>query len=351
MRVVLVGTGVEPIPPSGYGGVERTIAELQRALQSAGEEVTVLHQAVGGRLGEYRFALGLLGLLRAVPHDVVHASTPVVANRLALAGIPFVYTSHSRHWFLVRGPTQRWGRWLERRAVRDATIAIALTDRVRGRMEAMVPSRRRAELRVVPIGVDPTQFRPGTALGDPTVALGVGAVIPAKRWELAGRALAGTRVRLRIVGPVVDSEYGRTVVASGPVELLGEMDSEGLTREYQASGFLLHPSAVELLSGVVLQAMASGLPVVGADPIAPVIDEGVTGFVAPPTATSDEIVDHLRRWSERLSSDESLRRSVGSAARRAVEERFGWRPVAEAHRAIYRQAVALGATRARSRRP
>jgi hypothetical protein len=76
VRVLLVGTGVYPIPPTGYGGVERTISELSRALAQAGAEVTVLNRVRRQRsTDEYRFALELPKLLRRERFDVLHAGS------------------------------------------------------------------------------------------------------------------------------------------------------------------------------------------------------------------------------------------------------------------------------------
>ena len=117
--MLLLGTGVQPDPPTVYGGVERSIAELHRALVAAGAEVVLLQRLRRGRsIDEYWFARELPGLLRGVDYDAVHAATPVVGNRLAGIGRPYVYTTHSRHWFWRQGLRHRWGFFLERRAVR-----------------------------------------------------------------------------------------------------------------------------------------------------------------------------------------------------------------------------------------
>lgn len=67
----------------------------------------------------------------------------------------------------------------------------------------------------------------------------------------------------------------------------------------------------------LVQCMSMGLPVV-ASPIGSnveIIEDGTTGFLAD---TPEEWYDRLRR----LSDDPALRRSMGAAARRVVEERF-----------------------------
>ncbi len=335
MRVLLVGTGVQPIPPRGYGGVERSIAEYSDALRRAGHDPRIVNEVRSGRsIDEYRFALGLRPRELAREADVVHVSTPVVANRFALAGVPFVYTTHSRHWFERSGPGPRFGFFLERRAVARAAATVALTGRLEREIHRWVP-RARDRTRVIPIGVDAERFAPDWPQRTGTSALGVGVIAPFKRWELAVAAAAASGFSLRLIGPVADAAYARRLASAGPVEVVGEVDDEGLRRAYARSDFLLHPSRVEVLAGVVLQALAAGLPVLGADPVADLIPEGAGG-AAPPGADGPAIVRFLRDGLARLA-DPARRRAAGEAARTGALARYAWPEVVAAHLALYRQ--------------
>jgi glycosyltransferase involved in cell wall biosynthesis len=338
VRIVLVGTGVHPIPPTGYGGVERTIGELGQALTKAGEQVRLVNQVRKERsLDEYWFALGVRRALSEAPYDVVHASTPVVANQLRFHGIPYVYTTHSRHWFDRHGLREHWGARLERRAVRGAAHTIALTQRLAHRIREEVGPSVDGRMSVIPIGVDAQRFRPDPERRTGQRALGVGVVAPVKRWELAARALQGTGWSLRIAGPLPDRAYADRVLAEGNhVELLGEVGEETLERLYAESDLLVHPSRVELLAGTVLQGLAAGLPVLGADPISDVVLDGRTGFVAPIRAAPEEIVRFLREQATRLRNDENARRRLGEAARLDAETRFAWPTIARQHQELYR---------------
>jgi alpha-maltose-1-phosphate synthase len=342
VRILLVGTGIYPIPPTGYGGVERTIAELAQALRALGETVTILHRVRRQRsIDEYWFARELPRLLRTEEFDVLHASTPVVANRLALSGRPYVFTSHSRHWFGTRGLTQRFGFWLERRAVRRAAATIALTPEIEARIRSRLGAATPPRLTVIPIGVDAERFRADWGARDGGRALGVGVVAPVKRWELAARALRGTGLTLRIAGPTPQPEYARRVRDAGDrVELLGELPGAELEREYARSDLLVHPSAQEILSGAVLQAMSAELPVLGCAPVARLVEAGVTGWTTPPAASEEEIVTELRARATQLQGDAPLRRRAGEAARARVLAQYAWPAVALAHREVYRSIAA-----------
>jgi glycosyltransferase involved in cell wall biosynthesis len=342
VRVVLIGGGVQPIPPTGYGAIERILADFQVALTAAGHTATIVNRVRHRRMrDEYPFALELPRLLRGVDYDVLHANTPVVANRLAWSGLPFVYTSHSRHWFFRTQWTHRWGYWLERRAVRRANAVVALTEPLARTMRTAVPSARPLPVSVIPFGVDSARFVPQWDRRSGSRALGVGVVLPFKRWEVAARALKGTGIQLRIAGPQPDPTYAAAVRAAGDsVELLGEVDDATLRGLFAESDFLLHPSAVEVLSATVLQALSSGLPVLGGGAVQGVVDEGTTGWVLPDGEAS-QFALAMRSRAVGLRADPGLRRSMGDAARAVALDRYSWSRVVEAHVPVYRSVAGV----------
>lgn len=325
----------------GYGGVERTIAEFADALRRAGEEVLVVNDVRHGRMrDEYPFARSLERRLESIPYDILHASTPVVARALARHHRTFVYTSHSRHWFDRHGLTDYWGYHLERRAVRAAARTVALTPRLADAMSASVGSDIRNRLVVIPIGVDVDRFQPDWGRRTGRIALGVGAVIPAKRWELAARALDPTNVEFRLAGPTPEPSYASRVRQAGPrAKLLGELTDEELREEYARADFLVHPSRVEVLPGVVLQAFAAGLPVLGGDAIRTLVDEGQTGWCSALSEEPEGLLELVRARAQQLAADPSLRRTMGDRARAVATERFDWRRVVDLHLDLYHEVL------------
>jgi glycosyltransferase involved in cell wall biosynthesis len=335
VHVVLVGTGVYPIPPPGYGAIERLIAQYADALRAADHTVTVVQEVRRQQpVDEYWFAGRLKGLLQSQSAEIVHAQTPVVGNRLASLGIPYVYTTHSRNWFSVRGLTQRWGFRLERRAISRSAATICPTDRLNAEVSRRLGTRRPAELPTIPIGLDVSSWRPAESPPATVSALAVGAVIPVKRWEEAVVALAGTGIRLRLAGPLQDRAYADRLRAAGPVEILGEISDAWLKEEYHAASFLIHPSASEILPVAVLQAFACGIPVIGSEATRPVVEDGVTGFVAV-ADPHGSVAASARSLAIQLRDDLPLRVRLGAGARRRAEERYSWPKVVAAHLELY----------------
>jgi glycosyltransferase involved in cell wall biosynthesis len=92
---------------------------------------------------------------------------------------------------------------------------------------------------------------------------------------------------------------------------------------YASADLFVFPSETETFGNVVLEAMASGLPVVTSDRMAPqeLIEDGVTGYVGRVGVDFHHRVDELIRSA-------STRRRMGEAARRFAATR-SWSAVFE----------------------
>lgn len=345
VRVILVGTGVLPIPPPGWGAVERAIDGLARSLRAQGVEVEVLHQVgKGSRWDEYRWALKVPGLLKSRRWDILHASTPVVASMLREKGIPFVYTSHSRHWSGTEAISQRWGFYLERRACARARRTIALTPEVAKRMLQVHPRPRADQIRVIPNGVDLERFSADWTHRHGTQLLGVGAIHPRKRWHLAARAIHDLpAATLTLVGPIQDAQYAGSLDAlaggQGRVTLAGEVSEVELLHRYASADLLVHPSGSEALPISVLEAMASSLPVVGTTVLKDVVPTGVAGILVAEDLQPTPQVLALQEAIRILLDSRVERLTQGEAARRLVEERHGWAKVGRDVLEVYHELV------------
>ncbi|HET6207638.1 MAG TPA: glycosyltransferase family 1 protein [Terracidiphilus sp.] len=121
-------------------------------------------------------------------------------------------------------------------------------------------------------------------------------------------ALPGTR--LALIGDGPHREALRNHFAGKPVYLAGFLRGEELAAAYASSDVFVMPSRTETLGLVVLEAMSSGLPVVGARAggIPEMIEDGVSGRLFDAEA---EAVEALRSY---LNCPEK-RRAAGASAR------------------------------------
>lgn len=81
MRIAQITPGVIPIPPNGWGAVEKIIWEYTKILRSLGHHVEILY-ADDVKLGEW---------------DIVHVHMANLALSLKSRGIPYVFSHHDHH--------------------------------------------------------------------------------------------------------------------------------------------------------------------------------------------------------------------------------------------------------------
>lgn len=180
----------------------------------------------------------------------------------------------------------------------------------------------------VPPGVDLHRFRPSeTARGvgsepdrRPLRLLYVGRLELLKGLpyllEAVGLLEPGT-VELDLVGPVLPEMEPVLERLAGPgVRIRGAADVREVPARYREADALVLPSLSDAFGLVVLEAMASGIPVIttGAVGAAELVRDGEDGFVVPvrdPEALAERI--------ERLAARPDERRAMGRAARETAE--------------------------------
>ncbi len=145
----------------------------------------------------------------------------------------------------------------------------------------------------------------------------VGRLSPEKEIERILPVLrAVPQARLALVG---DGPHRRALqkhFAGFPAFMAGFLHGDELAAAYASSDIFIMPSPTETLGLVVLEAMASGLPVVAARAggIPDIINDGTSGFLFDDTAQATTTV-------QRLVSNPQLRESVSHAAREAALNR------------------------------
>ena len=143
--------------------------------------------------------------------------------------------------------------------------------------------------------------------------------------------------RLALVGDGPYRSRLEEIFAGLPVNFVGYLAGEELASAYASGDAFVFPSSTETLGLVLLEAMAAGCPVVGANRggIPDVVSDGVNGCLYEPEG-SDGGAASLTAAVQRLLGDpterEQLRRNARSEA-----ERWGWAGATEQLRGFYRQ--------------
>jgi len=202
-------------------------------------------------------------------------------------------------------------------------------------IERGIPAER---LRILPRGLDTKLFDPAKrnrafwearGLREGEVAmLFVGRVSKEKNLDLivaATRRLAEWRTPVRPIivgdGPYM-AEMKRLL---GDAIFTGYLGGEDLARAYASADFFVFPSTTDTFGNVILEAQASGIPVIVSDVGGPrdLVEDGVDGFI---TRAND--AEDLARAIRRLADDATLRARLGEAARGRVGDR-DWAEAAE----------------------
>lgn len=183
----------------------------------------------------------------------------------------------------------------------------------------LVADRLEPRVRILGRGVDTELFMPAADPvdpGRPPVVLFAGRIHRGEKGldryvELAD---AIPEVRFLIVG---DGPHRASLQRDlgDRAEFTGTLSGEPLGVAYRRADLFVFPSQHDTFGQVVMEAMATGLPVVVTDKGGPqeLVEDGVTGFVADDAAFIPRVKD--------LVSSPELRARMGRAARMAAERR------------------------------
>jgi glycosyltransferase involved in cell wall biosynthesis len=369
LRVLQIASFYAPT----LGGMETVLQDLAEGLVAAGDSVTVLCSAVGPRgaretmggvtvlrspsLGKW-FSQPMTPLLPVTlarlrgAFDVVHLHMPNPLAELATAllapHLPIVVTYHAD---IIR---QR-ALWPLYRPTRTAILArcrriVVPTELHIRYSEVLSPLRDKCT--VVPFGISPRRYALDDAgraraaelrrrhgkfvlfVGRMVHYKGLTTLIDAMR-EVDAELVAVGDGPLRMLAEMTIAEYR----LGGRVTLAGAVSQAELNAHLEACSVLVLPSVSrsENFGMILLEGMLFGKPLVTSrlqSGVEAVNQDGVTGFqVAPsdPPALGAAI--------GKVLSDETLRASMGAAARARLESHFSLRQMVSGYRAVYEQAI------------
>lgn len=350
-RVLLVGKGAPD-----RGGIPVFLTTLMRSELAELHDIEFLNVAhdetpQGGQVtvaNLRRTVRDTLAVGRAARRsDIVHihsALAPTVtvlraslmASAARLAGSRVVMHAHGGN--IETWLSDPWRRGLVRLALAPADLVIAVWT---AGVTALARAIGDAKVRLVDNGVRlddfPSEVRPRRVprvlyVGLLTSRKGVLDLVEASHLLLD----RGVDHELWLVGGTPDegpaAEVPVRAAAAGVAHLLGSRPPEEMATAYAAADVFCLPSWWEAMPLSVLEAMASGLPVVATDvgDVARAVRDGETGFVVPPRSVG-ALADAL----ELLLRDDDLRDRMGSAGRRRVSAAFSSSVTAQGIAAVF----------------
>lgn len=280
--------------------------------------------------------LRLCNVFRAFKPDIIHCSSPgimwfaaLLYSRLLKAPLVYSYHTHVPEYMPRYGIT--WlvsAMWAVIRFFHNAAHLTLATSSVLAEELAAFKAAPRHAISVWKKGVCSDTFHPRfncaemrakLTEGHPEapLLLSVGRLGSEKNLEfLKGVLERIPGARLAFVGDGPAREQLKEHFAGTPTYFAGMMHGEELSAAYASADVFVMPSESETLGFVVLEAMASGVPVVAvrAGGIPDILTkQGVTGYLYE-SGDVDGAVEHVTA----LVKDADLRQRVGQAAREEV---------------------------------
>lgn len=352
LRIALVG----PLPPPA-GGMAMQTRQLSELLSAAGAVVSIVQTNAPYRPAAVAGVPGLRALFRLLPYLVA------LWRQCGRADVVHLMANSGWSWHLFAVPAI----WIAR--VHGAPVVVNYRGgeaaEFLGRSARLVRlSMRRAARLVVPSGflqqvfgahgmaaevvpniVDLERFRPAAAspvapqllvarnlepIYDNATALEAFALVRARHPDatlvVAGSGPEGERLRAR----------AEALGVAGAVRFTGRVDRLEMAELLRASRVALNPSRVDNMPNSVLEALASGVPVVstrvGGVPF--IVEDGVSALLVPPGDAAAMAAAVLR-----LLDDAALAARLRTAGLQEAG-RYTWARVAPRLAEVYRGALA-----------
>jgi glycosyltransferase involved in cell wall biosynthesis len=374
-------------PPIG-GGSATACQQIARTFAERGHQVVVLTSGIGslhGTVVEDGVTIVRMRALRKSPHQ---SGIIEMASYLLLAS-PHVVKLARAHkidstlaFFSVPGGIV--ARWLHLRAGIPYVVSLRggdvpgtephlaifyrvlqplRRDILRHARAVSAPSQGLKELsekadsfpvQIVPNGINFDLFRPEPERRAkvPTL-LSVGRLHTQKNVDYLLNLVAAlkhkTVVRAQIIGDGPErSRLEAAAAALGiadSVQFDGWLPREAVRKAYQSATFLVHASSYEGMSNVILEALASGLPVAASQipENAGLIQDGANGFLFDPNGDPGQLVDRISP----LFQDQTNWDRLSAAARATIEKQFSWNHVADLYEKLLTEQPQLDADRRR----
>lgn len=276
------------------------------------------------RSQELRMLVSLPRLLRRVRPALAHFVHAIPPRCPCPAVLTVQDLSFEREPGLMSFKDRLTFKLIVRRSVKRAARVLAISERTKRDLVELYgvdPAR----IVVTPLGVD-ALFVPGGRREE--FLLFVGAIQERKDPRAAAVAARELGRRLVVVGPAKDEGLADELRGLG-AELRGYVDRQELARLYRTAACLVFPSRYEGFGLPVLEAMASGTPVVAAS------DEAVRE-VADGAAVYAEPGELAAAVRDALQRGEELGRAGIERARQ-----FSWAETARRTAEVYREVLGL----------
>lgn len=313
-------------PQLGYHSFERLFEHIRAALPSD-IEVRVVHSWFHSH-GIFPRLLNCLQafFLRA---DVVHITGDIHYLTPAIAGRRTVLTIHDLAPLRPKSGVARrvFSYFWYTLPMRYASVTTTISHAVRRELEQTFGARSE-KVRVIPNCISPEFIPVHKDWPETPVVLMVG-TRPQKNIERMFQALTGLNARVHVVGKLTEAQRVALEKTQVLFTELGRLSDADLLRAYRDCDLLAFASTYEGFGLPVLEAQATGRPVLTSEMESLMEVAGESALLVDP-----ESLESIRQGFERLLGDQSLRAALVEKGLANVQ-RFQCREIAEKYVAVY----------------
>jgi glycosyltransferase involved in cell wall biosynthesis len=301
-----------------------------RSLAASLRVLRLIRAARGGVVRHVAYLLEAMVLARLVRRDgVTHMHAHFSTNATTVAMLTGILTDLG-YSFTIHGPDELFAPVENGLAVKIAASRRVICISHFARSQAMLFSDpdHWSKIAIVHCGVHPERYGTAPRPSYGQRVLFVGRLDAVKGGPLLLEAFAAARgihpdATLDIVGDGVERTRlegrARDLGLDGAVTFHGYLSQEAVARRMEAADMLVLPSFAEGVPVVLMEAMASRIPVIASRVagVAELVEDGVSGFVVPP-ADLATLTDRLGA----LLADPALCARMGERGRAKVEAEF-----------------------------
>ena len=284
------------------------------------------------------------------PYDLTHSFFTVPCGFISLKlkwlfGLPYVVSLRGSD---VPGYSDRWPLIYKFLGPLFALIwkqSAAVVSNSEGLKELALKTDPKQKIGVIYNGIDTNHFRPDESAGSAekfiitpgasriTDRKGLNYLIDAVKMltekypQIELRIMGNGNARMKLERQVNELDL------KDKVEFLGRIPREETAPRYQEASVFILPSLNEGMSNAMLEALASGLPIVATDAggTKELVTDGENGYIIKMKDAT-----HLAEKLEVLIENPELRRSMGRASRTRAEK-LSWENVAKEYFVLYKK--------------
>jgi glycosyltransferase involved in cell wall biosynthesis len=289
----------------------------------------------------FRYSRHAKALLQTM--DLVHVHHPFLSGRLALnycrpLRIPIVFTNHTRYDLYAQAylpllPEEFSDTFLQTYMPTFCQAVDLVISPSAGMREVLQKLGVSTSIEIIPNGVELQLYRatsencrPEFGFSDEDILLIFsGRLGPEKNLDFLIRAFAGAaeavkNAHLLVIGGGPEEQALKQAAAqsgaAGRIHFTGMLPYDELPRYLSMADLFVTASLTEVHPLSVVEAMASGLPVLGINSVGvgDTVEDGVTGLLSSPDPAA------FAALLTRLCMDRALRQRLGKGARKASEK-------------------------------